>query len=170
MELCTIVTIILIFIYLIYFYFLVLATLDPCDTQAFSRCRVWGFLSSCSVCTSLAVAQSVSLKCTSFSSCSTQAWLLHIILVPQPGIKPTSPELEDRLFFFFFLEDRFLITGPTGKSQSVFYNCLCIYFYWTSLVAQMVKHLSTMRETWVRSLSQEDSLEKEMETHSSTLA
>ena len=34
----------------------------------------------------------------------------------------------------------------------------------------MVKHLSTMRETWVRSLGQEDPLEKEMATHSSTLA
>ena len=41
---------------------------------------------------------------------------------------------------------------------------------WISLVAQMVKRLPTMRETWVRSLSQEDSLEKEMATHSSTLA
>ena len=34
----------------------------------------------------------------------------------------------------------------------------------------MVKRLSTMRETWVRSLGREDSLEKEMATHSSTLA
>ena len=40
----------------------------------------------------------------------------------------------------------------------------------TSLVAQKVKGLSTMRETWVRSLGWEDSLEKEMATHSSTLA
>ena len=40
----------------------------------------------------------------------------------------------------------------------------------TSLVAQMVKHLPTMRETWVRSLGQEDPLEKEIATHSSTLA
>ena len=39
-----------------------------------------------------------------------------------------------------------------------------------SLVAQTVKHLPTMRETQVRSLSQEDPLEKEMATHSSTLA
>ena len=39
-----------------------------------------------------------------------------------------------------------------------------------SLVAQMVKHLSTMQETWVQSLGQEDSLEKEMATHSSVLA
>ena len=40
----------------------------------------------------------------------------------------------------------------------------------TSLVAQTVKRLPTMRETWVQSLSQEDLLEKEMATHSSILA
>ena len=38
---------------------------------------------------------------------------------------------------------------------------------WTSLVAQMVKHLSTMQETQVRSLGMEDPLEKEVATHSS---
>ena len=37
-------------------------------------------------------------------------------------------------------------------------------------MAQTVKHLPTMRETWVRSLGREDPLEKEMATHSSTLA
>ena len=40
----------------------------------------------------------------------------------------------------------------------------------SSLVAQVVKHLPTMRETQVRPLGQEDPLEKEMATHSSTLA
>ena len=34
----------------------------------------------------------------------------------------------------------------------------------------MVKHLPTMRETWVQSLGQEDPLEKEIATHSSILA
>ena len=34
----------------------------------------------------------------------------------------------------------------------------------------MVKHLLTMQETWVQSLGQEDPLEKEIATHSSTLA
>ena len=34
----------------------------------------------------------------------------------------------------------------------------------------MVKHLSVMQETWVRSLSQEDPLEKEMATHASIIA
>ena len=40
----------------------------------------------------------------------------------------------------------------------------------SSLMAQRVKHLPAMQETWVRSLGQEDPLEKEMATHSSTLA
>ena len=39
-----------------------------------------------------------------------------------------------------------------------------------SLVAQTVKRLFTMRETWVPSLGREDLLEKEMAIHSSTIA
>ena len=39
----------------------------------------------------------------------------------------------------------------------------------SSLVAQTVKRLPTMQETWVRSLGGEDPLEKEMATYSSTL-
>ena len=37
-------------------------------------------------------------------------------------------------------------------------------------VAQRVKYLPAMRETWVRSLGREDPLEKVMATHSVTLA
>ena len=40
----------------------------------------------------------------------------------------------------------------------------------SSLVAQIVKRLSTMRETQVQSLGWEDPLEKEMAIHSSTIA
>ena len=39
-----------------------------------------------------------------------------------------------------------------------------------SLVAQTVKRLPAVWETWVQSLGWEDPLEKEMATHSSTLA
>ena len=39
-----------------------------------------------------------------------------------------------------------------------------------SLVAQSVKNLPAVQETWVRSLGREDPLEKEMATHSSILA
>ena len=40
----------------------------------------------------------------------------------------------------------------------------------TFLVAQTVKRLPTMQETWVQSLGREDPLEKGMTTHSSVLA
>ena len=49
------------------------------------------------------------------------------------------------------------LSGPESQSRG-------------SLVAQMVKHLPTMRETQVQSLGWEDLLEKEMATHSSILA
>ena len=42
--------------------------------------------------------------------------------------------------------------------------------YLASLVAQMLKNLPAMQETWVQSLGQEDPLEKGMATHSSILA
>ena len=41
---------------------------------------------------------------------------------------------------------------------------------WASLVAQLVKNLPAMWETWVQSLGWEDPLEKEKATHSSILA
>ena len=52
--------------------------------------------------------------------------------------------------------------------EGLFYQVLLTSFG-TSLVAQMVKCLPTVRETWVLFLGQEDPLEKEMETYSSTL-
>ena len=41
---------------------------------------------------------------------------------------------------------------------------------WASVVAQMVKNLPAMRETWAQSLGWEDPLEEGMATHSSILA
>ena len=40
----------------------------------------------------------------------------------------------------------------------------------TSLIAHSVKNLPAMQETWVQFLGREDTLEKKMATHSSTLA
>ena len=45
-----------------------------------------------------------------------------------------------------------------------------LQYSWASLVAQPVKNLPAMRETWVRSLGWEDSLEKGKAIHSSVLA
>ena len=68
---------------------------------------------------------------------------------------------------------------PSAESLAgdCFHDCAEIPKFWSwlnlfkaSLVAQTVKCLPTMQETWVRSLGQEDLLEKEMATYSSTLA
>ena len=57
--------------------------------------------------------------------------------------------------------------------------CVCIYNYththththlWAPLVAQTVKNLPAMQETWVQSLGREDHPEKGTATHSSILA
>ena len=45
-----------------------------------------------------------------------------------------------------------------------------LQYSWTSLVAQLVKNPSAVRETWVRSLAWEDPLKKGKATHSSILA
>ena len=55
------------------------------------------------------------------------------------------------------------------------WELLILYSYFipspiTSLVAQMVKNLLAMRETWVRSLGPECPLQKDVATHSSVLA
>ena len=57
-----------------------------------------------------------------------------------------------------------LLIGSSG-----FYNSGVKEFK-DSLVAQMVKHLPTKQETWVRSLDGEDPLKEEMVTHFSILA
>ena len=77
-------------------------------------------------------------------------------------------------FFTVQLSHPYMTTGKTialtrwtfvNKVMSLFFNMLS-----RLVMAQMVKCLSTVWETWVWSLGWEDSLEKEMATHSSTLA
>ena len=63
-----------------------------------------------------------------------------------------------------FSSKSFIVSGLTLRSLIHF------EFILTSLVAQMIKRLSTMWETWVPSLGWEDPLEEEMATHSSILA
>ena len=89
------------------------------------------------------------------------------------------------LMWFKFKFPHLYLDRKTGsqnlKKTRIFissFSSLCQY-YLTSfskkkkkkkVVAQMVKHLSAMQETRVRSLGQEDPLEKETSAHSSSLA
>ena len=45
-----------------------------------------------------------------------------------------------------------------------------VQYSWASLVAQMVRNLPEMQETWVQSMDWEDPLEEGIATHSSILA
>ena len=54
--------------------------------------------------------------------------------------------------------------------QCLVWHCLVGNDFWVSLVAQMVKNLPAVQETWVRSLGWEDPLEKGTAPHSSILA
>ena len=58
--------------------------------------------------------------------------------------------------------------GRREKCKSIYYST--DWIVWASLIAQLVKKLPAMQETWVLSLGLEDPLEKEMVTHSSILA
>ena len=64
------------------------------------------------------------------------------------------------------------LPDPGIESATLVSPALAGSFFTTgaSLVAQRLKRLPAMPETWVRSLGQEDPLEKEMATHSSILA
>ena len=61
-----------------------------------------------------------------------------------------------------------------GWRSMIFKNTAFFYYFlnliWASLLAQLVKNLPAMQETWILSLGWEDPLEKEMATHSSILA
>ena len=95
---------------------------------------------------------------------SNHVMLCHpLLLLPLifPSIRVFSSESALRIRWPRYWSFSFSICPSNEYSELI--------SFWTSLVAQMVEHLSTMQETQVRSLGWEDPLEKEMATHSSTL-
>ena len=65
-------------------------------------------------------------------------------------------------------EDPDLIPGSVSSPGKGIGNPL--HYSWASLVAQTVKNLPEVQETWVKSLGWEDPLEEGIETHSRILA
>ena len=85
-----------------------------------------------------------------------------------PAVPPGKPK-NTRVGSLSLLQQIF----PTQESNLGLLHCRQILYQLVvkkvKLVAQRLKCLLAMRETWVRSLGREDRLEKEMATHSSTL-
>ena len=87
--------------------------------------------------------------------------------------------LQHTAFFMAQLSHPYMTTGKTialtgwafvHQVMSLLFNMLSGFVISKLLMAQMIKHLLAMQETLIQSLGQEDPLEKEMATHSSTLA
>ena len=106
-------------------------------------------------------------ECSTFTASSFRIWSSSIA-VPSPPLA----------LFVVMLPKAYLISHsrisgfrwaiiPSWLSGSWSFLYSSVY---SSLVAQTVKHLSTMCETWVPSLGQEEPLEEEMAMHSSTIA
>ena len=89
-----------------------------------------------------------------------KSWAVVLLCDPLPGRETEA---------WFASPRQSLELNQAVRLQSPYASPLA-HTFWTSPVAQTVKRLPTMWETWVRSLGQEDPLEKEMATHSSTLA
>ena len=109
-------------------------------------------------------SQLVSAKCSNLISRHFAPWTL---LITPKRIVANHPS--------FYRTEQVLGRGASVlKWIQSWANHICLpgtkANYVTFLVAQMVKCLPTVRETWVRSLGWEDPLEKEMATHCSILA
>ena len=84
----------------------------------------------------------------------------------KPSLKLFQPKLD---LPAMLLHKALLFSSNTIKNLYWLIS-LCIWWYVVPSLAQKVKRLPSMQETWVRFLSREDPLEKEMAIHSSTLA
>ena len=99
----------------------------------------------------------------SFNPENKPARLLFDLLPPNPDILLWKILNMQKSWKNFFMNIHRLTT-------QILQWTFCHTCLWTSLVAQLVKNLPAMQETWVRSLGWEDPLEKGMATHSSILA
>ena len=90
------------------------------------------------------------------------------ILVPWPGIEPIFPDSSLGKESTCNEGDPGSIPG-SGRSHGE-RRGYPLQYSWAFLVAQLVKNLPTMQETWVPFLGWEDTLEKGKATHSSILA
>ena len=79
-----------------------------------------------------------------------------------PRVSMASQQLE-------MSSEGILRTCPLPK-EAQFFTAVQVHMTWSALVAQTVKNLPALQETWVRSLAWDEPLEEEMATHSRTLA
>ena len=110
-------------------------------------------------------------KSSSLTWCSDPTFFFHL-MVPQLSL--ASPHSSHPLLLWFRCLSFIWSYSYCFRHQAfaAFHPTLFLSFYhslWASLIAQLVKNLPAMLETWVSSLGWEDPLEKGKATHSSIL-
>ena len=109
-----------------------------------------------------------------------QARILEPVALPSSR-GPSWPRNQTPISCSSYSAGRFFTAEPPGNPFKLYTwglnTTICLeiikswlWQYWAYLVAQLVKNMPAMWETWVRSLGWEDPLEKGMATHSSILA
>ena len=109
-----------------------------------------------------------------------QARILEPVALPSSR-GPSWPRNQTPISCSSYSAGRFFTAEPPGNPFKLYTwglnTTICLeiikswlWQYWAYLVAQLVKNMPAMWETWVQSLSWEDPLEKGMATHSSILA
>ena len=78
--------------------------------------------------------------------------------------------LKIHVLIFVLATLSFSLERETNREEEGPNHCSQVIFSEASLLAQSVKNLPALQETWVQSLGQEDPLEKEVVKHSSILA
>jgi len=101
-----------------------------------------------------------------------------VYLIPKQTKNKMKSPLEYHLLFirlktkwqsFQKKRETLIITMNISKQWTLDW-VMVLHRFWASLVAQIVKNLLAMQQTWIRFLGQEDTLEKGMATHSSIFA
>ena len=99
--------------------------------------------------------------------CKFSACCCMITTLLLKKIKKANSNVCTEYCFLIYISQKMRMQVTRQKKQR---NLFHVALYKASLMVQMVKRLPAMQETRVRSLGWEDPLEKEMATHSSTLA
>ena len=96
--------------------------------------------------------------------------ILYLFLSTQLDSKLSNDNLHTLIMLFLSQIKHYLVYNTYYIHLFVCYVLVTIIECVLREVAQMVKTLTAMSETWVQSLDLEDPLEREMATHSSILA
>ena len=138
----------------------------------FSLCSSWGLLSSFHLCFSPNLGNCPPLSFQTLPShilLPSEVTITYVLfdIIPTADIRIISVRITAPRHSSIFIESFLFVQDKMTKLEE---SWLKLSYFQASFMAQMVKNVTAMQETWVPSPCWEDPLEKGMETQSSILA